>query len=279
MNIGFIGAGKVGFSMGKYLSEHNMRISGYYSQNPQSAMEAAKFTDSRMFTDKKHLVEDSDIIFISVPDGLIGQVWDEIISLPIQNKIFCHLSGSLSSAVFHDIAQYGAYGYSIHPLFPINDKYRSYTRLGDAFFAIEGHEKYLSYFKSMFQKFGNPCEIISAEDKVKYHAAAAIVSNLYVGLVNVGETILKNCGFSDINAHKALSPLILTNAGNIVDYGLVGALTGPVERNDMGTVMSHIENLTDSERVVYKSLSSKVLEVARQKNPGRNYEMMEELLS
>lgn len=34
MNIGIVGAGKVGFSFGRLLAEKGMRISGYYSRNP-----------------------------------------------------------------------------------------------------------------------------------------------------------------------------------------------------------------------------------------------------
>ena len=49
MNIGFIGAGKVGFSLGKYLTERNVRVSGYYSRNPQSSREAADFTNTRQY--------------------------------------------------------------------------------------------------------------------------------------------------------------------------------------------------------------------------------------
>ena len=34
---GFIGAGKVGFSLGKYFSNNNLNLSGYYSKNVDSA--------------------------------------------------------------------------------------------------------------------------------------------------------------------------------------------------------------------------------------------------
>ena len=44
MRIGFIGAGKVGYSLGRYLKEHHISISGYYSRSLQSAMDAADFT-------------------------------------------------------------------------------------------------------------------------------------------------------------------------------------------------------------------------------------------
>ena len=49
MRIGFIGAGKVGFTLGKYFREHGIEVTGYYSRSIQSASEAAEFTiiDSR----------------------------------------------------------------------------------------------------------------------------------------------------------------------------------------------------------------------------------------
>ena len=49
MKIGFIGAGKVGFSLGKYFLEHEQNISGYYSKNINSAIEAAKFINVEAF--------------------------------------------------------------------------------------------------------------------------------------------------------------------------------------------------------------------------------------
>lgn len=39
MRAGFIGAGKVGFTLGKYLAMHGIEISGYYSRTPASAKE------------------------------------------------------------------------------------------------------------------------------------------------------------------------------------------------------------------------------------------------
>ena len=46
MNIGFIGAGKVGVSLGKYLTERGMTVTGYYSKSRSSASMAAEFTDT-----------------------------------------------------------------------------------------------------------------------------------------------------------------------------------------------------------------------------------------
>ena len=44
MRIGFIGAGKVGFTLGKYFAVNGLDVAGYYSRNYKSAEEAAAFT-------------------------------------------------------------------------------------------------------------------------------------------------------------------------------------------------------------------------------------------
>ena len=102
MRAGFIGAGKVGFTLGKYLAMHGIEISGYYSRTPASAKEAAEFTQSRYYTSIEEITKDSDTLFLTVPDGAIGEIWDDMRNLPIKNKNICHCSGSIPSTVFFD---------------------------------------------------------------------------------------------------------------------------------------------------------------------------------
>ena len=49
MKIGFIGAGKVGFTLGRYFSMDGIDVTGYYSRTSRSAMEAAEFTGTRFY--------------------------------------------------------------------------------------------------------------------------------------------------------------------------------------------------------------------------------------
>ena len=100
MQIGIIGAGKVGCSLGKYLKDAGVTVTGYFSRTVESAQEAADFTQTKVFANVQDLVKASDTLFITTPDGSIGDVWDCIAKLSIQNKIICHFSGSLSSVVF-----------------------------------------------------------------------------------------------------------------------------------------------------------------------------------
>ena len=43
MKTGFIGAGKVGFSLGKMFAESGLPLTGYYSRQREAAQEAAAF--------------------------------------------------------------------------------------------------------------------------------------------------------------------------------------------------------------------------------------------
>ena len=124
MNIGIVGAGKVGFSFGRLLAEKGVRISGYYSRNSDSAREAAEFTNSGHYTDLGKLIEDSDAIFITVPDNVITEVYRQVAEFEIQDKYICHCSGACTAEeAFPGIHAQGAYAISIHLLFPISSKY------------------------------------------------------------------------------------------------------------------------------------------------------------
>ncbi|MGN0704214.1 MAG: NAD(P)-binding domain-containing protein, partial [Lentihominibacter sp.] len=69
LRTGFIGAGKVGTSLGKYFSEGGLNVKGYYSRSAGSAQDAARFTATEAFDDMEALVKECDVIFLTVPDG------------------------------------------------------------------------------------------------------------------------------------------------------------------------------------------------------------------
>lgn len=280
MNIGFIGAGKVGFSLGKYFAEHGINVIGYYSKKSESAKDAAEFTKSKQYNNVAELINESSVIFLTVPDSEIKQVYNIIKHIGISGKQICHCSGSITaSAAFPDISEYGALGYSIHPLFPISSKYDSYTGLRDAFFCIEGNIKYIDEWRNFFNKLGNRTRIISDETKSEYHAACAISSNLVCALVYESISLMKKCGFTEDEALIALKPLVSGNIKNIFESGPVAALTGPIERCDTSTVIRHLKCINhEQDRQMYKSVSLKLIEIAQKKHPDANYKYMKQIL-
>lgn len=278
MNVGFIGAGKVGNTLGKYFEQNNIALTGYFDIDKNAAMEAADFTLSTVYTSLSELVKCSDIIFITTTDNIIQYVWEDIKELPIEGKIICHCSGALSSEVFKEVDEKGAFGYSIHPLFSCSSKTSSYKKLYDALITIEGSREHLQEVEELFKRLGNSTRIIDSTQKIKYHAAAVFASNQPLALAGQGADILEQCGFTRDEAIKAVLFLMSHAIVNIEKQGLEEALTGPVERNDIITVKKHLQALSEEEKNIYISLSKKLIKIAKIKNPEKNYIELEELL-
>ena len=282
MKIGFIGAGKVGFTLGKYFSKHGKEITGYFSRSKESAKEAAEFTGSRCFGDIGELIEKSDVLFLTVPDGIITDVYREVVKYPVRDKLICHCSGAMTARkAFPDISEFGAFGYSVHPLFAVSNKYKSYEELADVFFALEGDEKHIEDIEGLLKSAWLHFQRIDSDSKIGYHCAAAIASNLMIGLVKESVDILGRCGFSPEDALSALTPLVRGNVQHILEDGLSDSLTGPLERGDITTIIKHLESFEngetqegfskEDEKMLYKLLSKKIVPVAEAKHPERNY--------
>ena len=243
--IGFIGAGKVGVSLGKFFREGGLPVTGYYNRHREAALEAAEFTGSRCFDSAEAVAEASDAIFLTVPDNMIRAVYGSLRGLDLRGKKICHCSGALSAGeAFPGIEALGATGYSIHPLFPVSDRWAAYKELGSAFFCIEGTGP-LDFWVKTLESLGPRVQEISGDAKVKYHAACAISSNLVCALVDTGLNLLQECGFTEAGAREALAPLALSNMKHLLEDGPVQALTGPVERGDGDTVRKHLSVLGD----------------------------------
>ena len=277
--IGFIGAGRVGFTLGRYFVENGLNVSGYYSRTYEHAVSASQFTDSKSYKTIDELIAASSIIFITVNDSQIQTVWELCKKSDLTNKILCHCSGAMTASVFSGIEQTKAYGYSVHLLFSFNDKYNSYKDISKAFFTVEGDENHIDYVTDIIKKTGNEYVVIDGTNKDKYHGAAVFVSNLVIGLFHSGKKLLMDCGFCDEQAQKALIPLFINNAANLSCVGESSALTGPVDRNDLDTVKKDINCLDDDYKDIYVKLSRQLVEIAKNKYRDADYSQMEKLLS
>lgn len=275
MKIGFIGAGKVGFTLGKYLTLRGIEVVGYYSRQIDDAKDAAMFTDTQYFSELPALLLNCDTIFVTVPDAAITDVWKEIKQYPVNNKNICHCSGGLASDIFTDIQRHGGYGYSVHPIYAIHDKYNSFKSFSEVYFTVEGHGPEINPLITLIESIGNPVRVISAQDKALYHAASAMMSNLVVALAAVGSDLFSKCGFDRGFSQKAWNALFIGNAENICASGVTNALTGPLERGDAETIRKHINALSGTERQIYMMLSQVLLNVAKQKHPDRDYSFIE----
>lgn len=269
MRIGIIGAGKVGVTLGKYLVDAGEEVMGFYSRTKESAAQAADFTKTIVYQNLEDLVSASDTLFLTTPDGEIVKVWDCIAEYDLTEKLICHFSGSLSSNVFSGIEQTGAYGVSIHPMFAFSGKFTSYQKFHTALLVMEGQEPAMHSMRTLFgERLGHRILTIQAEDKLKYHAAAAMASNYMIALYEMALALLGDCGFSYEDGRALLQPIVQNNVAAMLEQGTVDALTGPIERGDIGTVQKHLEALAGSRaETVYRELGQVLVDIAGRKHP------------
>ena len=278
MEIGIVGAGRVGCSIGKYLKEHGAAVAGYYSKSRESVEFAATFTNTAAFPSLGELVEAVSMIFITTPDDEIRPVWEKIAGQPIRGKIICHFSGSLSSDVFLNREKRGFYACSFHPMYAFSDKFTSYKQLNQVMFTAEGDKEALAELCPLLERLGNPVFVIKGKKKERYHAAASLISNMMIGLYQMGIDMLVDCGFSETEARSLVKPLVEGNIQHLLGTSPEQALTGPIERGDVETIKKHLAQLTDREHQVYIGLGRTLTEVAERKNPHKDYAVIEELL-
>lgn len=277
MKIGIIGAGRVGCSIGKYLTDNGNTVTGYYSRTYENAAEAAEFTGTDCFRQMEELVTLSDTLFITTPDGQIGEVWERMKEMSVDGRMICHFSGSLSSDVFTGIDKKQAYGASIHPLLAFRDKYSSYEQLHNSFFTLEGDETALRGMESLLQELGNPYRIIERKAKAAYHCAASILSNDVLALLEMGYGLLQECGFTEKEARESTASLIRGNVENVLKNGTLSSMTGPIVRGDVSTVEKHLQVLKGEDRKIYLLLGKRLLKMAAINDPQKNYGKMEKI--
>lgn len=274
MTVGFVGAGRVGLSLADYFSSKGIEVSGFYVGSHTNNVNN-KF---RLYNGIQDLINCSDILFLTVTDRAIAEVWDGLEHYNIKGKILCHCSGALSSAVFKNCDRYGAYPASIHPILTFETCSVSLSKISDAYFTIEGDNKAVEALSKILEVCENNYIVIDSKNKVKYHSAACFASNFVVAVCQKAVDLLVECGFSKDEAFNALKPMILANAQSIVAKGINNSLTGPIERNDVSTVNRHIEALNDKDSKLYCMLSDILVNISKDIHKDRDYSKMEELI-
>ena len=281
MNIGIVGAGKVGFSFGRLLAEKGVRISGYYSRNSDSAREAAEFTNSGHYTDLGKLIEDSDAIFITVPDNAITEVYRQVArNLKFRTSIYV-----IAAAYAQPRKPFRVFTRREPMQYPFICYFRSAASITaggswQVLFCVEGDAQAVEVFVPLLRGLGLQVQTISPESKAQYHLSCALASNFVCALVQRSAELLSGCGFSQTDALHALAPLMRSNLAHVIEHGAVSALTGPIERGDTQTVQKHLSCLTErDDRQLYALLGLEQVKMAQDKHPEQDYGTLAALLN
>ncbi len=260
MKVGFIGSGKVGITFGRFLNDQKVTLSGYYSKRLESSQQAALSLNCRAFETLAEIVSQSDMIGITVNDDQIDVVVDAIAALKIDTskKVFFHMSGARDCLTLKKLSDDC---FSLHPLKAFPHVVDTPDAFEGVFFSLEGATQGT-------RKWVDSLEInyfeIQSSQKALYHAAAVIVSNYLVAVIDFGLKQFDEMGIDKSLAMKALWPLITGTLSNIGSLGTKKALTGPIVRGDSETIGKHLTVLNANSKELYKALGQYTLSMTQQ---------------
>ena len=246
--ISFIGAGKVSSALGVYFISKGFEINGYYSRSFKSAKYAAEFTNSTAFSELATLLGESNMIWITTPDDQIEEVVKQILSFSVPDvnlKTILHASGVHSLDVLEPLARGGYNIAAAHPLMAFNDPASAAKRMPGVWFAIEDAPQSVMSLEKFFDKCGNHTFRLETGSKTLYHAAACMLSNYMVTLLDASYRMFEHVGLNEEETQAATTPLLESVIENLKDKSTAEALTGPIKRLDRETVNMHLASLTD----------------------------------
>lgn len=248
MKVIIIGTGRVGTVIGYLLREKGFRIMGVYNRHYESSCRALeKIGEGNPYT-KKELLENIplvDLLVITTPDGVIRDTVELVgRGNPGKDTYIMHMSGLLSSDVLKIEDWHGGI-FSFHPLQAVPSFEEGIKLLPEAVFTIEGNESGERFARELAEKLNFKYFVIKKELKPLYHAAAVMASNYLVTLLNSSFDLLTAAGLDRSEIREGIINLVRGTLQNVEKMGTVKALTGPIAREDIGTIKSHQQALKE----------------------------------
>ena len=144
LNIGFMGAGRVGGALGLYFKKHGLCVAGYYSRQFTSAKQAALLTETAAFPTFEALAGACSMIFFTTPDHVLEEMDKRAASYVRQTedpgaKTWVHVSGVFPSSHLHSLQALGCPVGSMHPLQSFGAPECSAPLLENTSFSLEGN--------------------------------------------------------------------------------------------------------------------------------------------
>jgi predicted short-subunit dehydrogenase-like oxidoreductase (DUF2520 family) len=224
--VGLVGAGRVGKGLSLALSRAGYTVTLGSRSGPVSGQEA---------------VDKSDLVFLTVPDGVIAAVagrlsWRKGIAA-------VHCSGAAELSVLGAAARAGAAVGGFHPLQMFADPEVAASGLARCAIAVEADGPLLDELNSIARKLGARALRVPPGARAAYHAAAHYAAAFLCASLAEAVEIWRRIGIAPDDALAALLPLARGSIDAIAHSGLARAMAGSIARGDVATVSRHLEAL------------------------------------
>lgn len=267
--LSIIGCGKVGKTLGRLWRENQVvEIHDILNRSTASGVDAVTFIGTGRVAKSYADLRRADIFLIAAPDDQIAACCEALANANClsTDSIVFHCSGALPSSILQAASAHGAAIASIHPIRSFAVPEKIINDFADTYCGIEGDERALDLLSPIFTAIGAQLVTIKSEQKILYHAAAVFASNYLVTLLDTAVQTYGQAGISQEVALKMMASLVRETTENVLKIGPAQALTGPIARGDVATVLNQYRTIRKWNRrygELYKQLGKLTAYLAR----------------
>ncbi|MBF8179416.1 Rossmann-like and DUF2520 domain-containing protein [Herminiimonas contaminans] len=269
--LSIIGCGKVGQTLARLWVQHQtVQLLDILNTSTASGARAAAFAGAGRVASSYADLQAADIYLIAAPDDQIAACCDALASsghLSVSSIVF-HCSGALSSSILASASARDAAVGSIHPIrsFAVPEKVAA--DFAGTYCGMEGDQAAVDVLAPIFAAIGAQTVPIQRESKVLYHAGAVFASNYLVTLLDTAVQTYAQAGIPQDVALKMMASLVRETSENVLQIGPEQALTGPIARGDIATVVKQYRAVNGWDKrygKLYKHMGKLTLHLAQRR--------------
>jgi predicted short-subunit dehydrogenase-like oxidoreductase (DUF2520 family) len=265
--LAFVGAGRVASVLAAAFARAGWHVAAVASRDESKRNRFAGLVPgARAFAEPQAVLDDADLIFLTVPDDAVQDVAAGLHLYSGQALV--HTSGALPASVLSPAMAAGTNAGSFHPLVAFADHDQALADLVGATIAVEGDDAVLPVLAELAESIGAHPVTLPEGGKTAYHAAAMMAAGGLVGLLDAIASVARLAGLDERKAIAVYAPLARQALANAERLGIDAALTGPLLRGDVGTVRGHLAVLKEQAPdavPLYVEVARRELAIARRR--------------
>ena len=236
MTITLIGAGNVGYHLGKRFFKKEIIVRQVYSRQLQNAQFLAKKIKAAPIHKLSAVDAKSDLYVIAVKDDAIASVAKALSkNKGMKGKLVVHTSGAATSET---IATYFSKFGVFYPLQSFSKARK--IRFSNIPICVDaGKSNDLKKLHKLGGLISNTVATINDKERAILHVAAVIVNNFTNHLFHLGQQITT----TEQIDFDLLKPLITETVLKIANHSPLDMQTGPARRQDEKTIKKHLKYL------------------------------------
>jgi len=232
-----IGAGNVGYHLGKRMRECGLPIVQVFSRSRKKAGKLARAIKAPFTTQLQRINPVADLYILAVHDDAIATVAASLAKILPPDKLLAHTSGATP------LSALGRYFQTTGIFYPLQsfsiDRPADFTQLPLCVFSNQPNG--LDFLQEVAKKICPNVYIVNDEQRAALHVAAVFVNNFTNHLFHIGEQISLQHQVS----FDLLKPLIRETVNKIQQHAPQQMQTGPAIRGDQQTIKRHLQALED----------------------------------